>query len=123
MPPPSATERLIDIVAHLGGPRIIPGDIEWAVDLPAGKQLVDWIAAQLDSDDERGSDGGVDRALRVSMKDIALEPEEVYLWVILRRVSQVDFEDVFQASDCRVNRSTQINLDGARISFLLFSAI
>lgn len=72
VPHPSATESLVDIVAHLGGPRIVPGDIEWAVDLPAGRQLVEWIAAQLDSNDE-------DRDLELSLKTIALEPEEAAL--------------------------------------------
>lgn len=50
----------------------MPGDIEWAVDLPAGRQLVEWIAAQLDSNDE-------DRDLELSLKTIALEPEEAAL--------------------------------------------
>ncbi|KAF7979029.1 hypothetical protein HWV62_44013 [Athelia sp. TMB] len=78
----SATENLIKIATHFGGRRMNLEDIEWATDLPAGKRLVDWIAAQLDPDVEQDGAGGGVRThsalqLAVSLKDVSLESEEI----------------------------------------------
>jgi len=68
-----ALNQLPAIISALGGPSIQAEDIEWAIDLPAGKRLVDWVAAQL-LDDE--IDDG-DKAHQAALRNIALEAGEV----------------------------------------------
>lgn len=67
----SASEQLVSIVSHLGGPKVTSGDIEWATDLPAGKKLIDWLASQVDDSED------VDYKTHASLRDIALEREEI----------------------------------------------
>jgi hypothetical protein len=81
----SAPELVSSIVSHLGGPAIDPADVEWALDFPAGKALVEWLANQL------RVDGGVDEEIdndenevllyQAALKDIALEEEEAQMYV------------------------------------------
>lgn len=55
---------------------VSPPEIEWAIDLQAGKQLIGWLADQLDGDAEAGVEGpAIDRMRRAASKDIALERE------------------------------------------------
>lgn len=73
----SAPNQLSVIISALGGPSIQAEDIEWAIDLPAGKRLVDWIAAQLldyETDDGRETH-------QAALGNIALEAEEVDMCV------------------------------------------
>lgn len=65
-------KQLSAIILALGGPSIQVEDIEWAIDLPVGKKLMDWIAAQL-LDDEIDDD----RSCQVALRNIALEDGEV----------------------------------------------
>jgi hypothetical protein len=70
------SSQLSSIISTLGGPSIQAEDIEWAIDLPAGKKLVDWLAAQfLDETDTS------DMTRRVSLRNIALEAAEAELCV------------------------------------------
>jgi hypothetical protein len=76
--------QLSAIIYALGGPSINVEDIEWAIDVPAGKKLVDWIAAQL-LDDE--IDGG-ENAYKAALRNIALEAGEVEMCVPVLRKDQ-----------------------------------
>jgi hypothetical protein len=73
----SAPSKLSAIISALSGPPIQVEDIEWALALPAGKKLVDWIAAQL-LDEEIESENGTNNAnYQAALRDIALEAGEV----------------------------------------------
>jgi hypothetical protein len=80
-----APEKLSSTVRHLGGPNIPTADIEWAMDLPAGKCLVEWLAAQLESGLGTSSivDGhdGVLLDIQASLGMIALEDDEAQVYV------------------------------------------
>ena len=39
--------RVVELVSHLGGPSCASDELKWAADIPAGKQLLDWLASQL----------------------------------------------------------------------------
>ncbi|KAK0212227.1 hypothetical protein DFS33DRAFT_1376736 [Desarmillaria ectypa] len=64
------------MVRLLDGPSVKAEEIEWAVDLEAGKTLIDWLAAQmplnLDMDDDN-----LELAQKTVLTGIALEMEEV----------------------------------------------
>lgn len=83
-------DRFSDIVSCLGGPAVTPSDIEWVVDLPAGKQLVDWIVAQVEGapeSDEAISQLSNEQGLKACLSDIALETEELET---LRKAQQLN---------------------------------
>ncbi|KAF9463578.1 hypothetical protein BDZ94DRAFT_1308690 [Collybia nuda] len=76
----SSTKRLTKIIFDLGGPPVADSDIEWALDLPAGMKLLDWLAAQLgDSNGEKDDTISVDEGneYNKNLRAIALEAEEV----------------------------------------------
>ena len=63
---------VLQLVSHLGGPECIPEDLDWAVDIPAGKQLLEWLASQTLDYPEQG-----DRpTLESVVSPIMLYPEE-----------------------------------------------
>jgi hypothetical protein len=68
------SQKLFSTISRLGGPDISPGEVEWVTDLPAGKQLMEWLENQLmdDSDAKRGHS----ETDWVAWKDIALERNE-----------------------------------------------
>jgi hypothetical protein len=70
--PQMACRAVTTIVSELGGPSINPVDIEWALDIPAGKRLIHWLANQL---------GHETSTLGASLRCIALEAEEVTMFV------------------------------------------
>ncbi|KAG7449967.1 uncharacterized protein BT62DRAFT_1073366 [Guyanagaster necrorhizus] len=72
----SSTEKLVSMVRLLDGPSVKAEEIEWAVDLEAGKTLIDWLAAQtpLHLDVEESS---LELAQKIVLTGIALEREEV----------------------------------------------
>ncbi|KAK0226597.1 hypothetical protein IW262DRAFT_778017 [Armillaria fumosa] len=72
----SSTEKLVSMVHILDGPSVKAEEIEWAMDLEAGKTLIDWLAAQMPSylDVE---DDNVDLAQKTVLTGLALEKEEV----------------------------------------------
>lgn len=69
--------QLSAIISALNGPPIQVEDIEWAMDLPDGKKLLDWIAAQLLDDELDDAD------CQAALHDIALEAGEVDMCVIV----------------------------------------
>ncbi|THH21859.1 hypothetical protein EUX98_g8259 [Antrodiella citrinella] len=69
-------EKFCAITKSLGGPDIAPADIEWANDIPAGRDLLKWIADQLYDTDVSATDSPFIPALH----SIALEHEEVKLY-------------------------------------------
>jgi hypothetical protein len=81
--------QLSAIILALGGPPIQVEDIEWAIDLPAGKKLVDWIAAQL-VDDEIDDDG--DGNYQAALRNIALEAGEVDMCVVVPGNNEPPFD-------------------------------
>ncbi|KAJ7655622.1 hypothetical protein DFH06DRAFT_1329071 [Mycena polygramma] len=77
-----STETVTTIVSLLGGPEIPADDLDWALDLPAGQKLFQWLVSQVkDSESELPSDGvtdGSDR-LRAALQAISLEEDEVQM--------------------------------------------
>jgi hypothetical protein len=72
---------LAAIISALSGPSIKPADIEWAADLPTGKKLLEWIAAQLLDEyieDHERDDHSMTAA---TLRDIALEAGELDMYV------------------------------------------
>lgn len=73
----SASQKLVSVISYLGGPNITSGDIDWAIDLPAGKRLIEWLADQVDDEQvSNAGDSGVERRYYVALKSVALEQEE-----------------------------------------------
>jgi len=73
----SPPEILSLMVSDLCGVDVPSSDIEWAMDLPAGKTLIEWLASQMciEKNDE-GRD--LDKSDRQScVEGIVLENEEV----------------------------------------------
>ena len=83
----SAPEILSSAVCHLDGPNIPSADIEWAMDIPAGRCIIEWVVAQLEqglhssSDTQRrgGQFGSMD--ILASLEAITLDDEEVQMYV------------------------------------------
>lgn len=99
-------KQLSAIISALGGPSIQVEDIEWAIDLPVGKKLMDWIAAQL-LDDEIDDD----RSCQVALRNIALEDGEVDMCVIfavkiIHRLTATKFES------CRTQECIECHQSG-----------
>ncbi|KAF7362399.1 hypothetical protein MVEN_00587100 [Mycena venus] len=70
------TETATTIVSLLGGPALNAEDIDWALDLPAGQKLLEWLVSQVEIP---SADDGTDRsdALRAALQAISLEDDEV----------------------------------------------
>ncbi|KAH7876738.1 uncharacterized protein C8R40DRAFT_1169252 [Lentinula edodes] len=68
----SDVQKFCTIVSCLGGPAYTPNELEWVTQVPSGKALIGWIAAQLHSEDDENSGQAV-------LSRIALEAEEVKL--------------------------------------------
>ena len=91
MPHPGKTtiSTVLEILAHLGGPECSPEELEWAVDIPAGKQLLEWIASQADTEgqidrgqivgNEQQPKGGSALNLRASLSPVALYQDELQM--------------------------------------------
>lgn len=78
-----APSKLCAIISALGGPPIQAEDIEWALDLPAGKKLVDWIAAQLLDEEIELENGTINATCQAALRGIALEVGEVDMCVFV----------------------------------------
>ncbi|KAJ3863395.1 hypothetical protein EV359DRAFT_43212 [Lentinula novae-zelandiae] len=68
----SDVQKLCTIVSCLGGPAYTPNELEWVTQVPSGKALIGWIAAQLHSEDDENLG-------QAALSRIALEAEEVKL--------------------------------------------
>jgi hypothetical protein len=75
------TETVTTIVSLLGGPQFNADDIDWALDLPAGQRLLEWLVSQVD---ELSADDGMNGsdALRAALQAISLEEDEVQMFVL-----------------------------------------
>lgn len=69
-----ASNKLLSIISRLGGPDIAHEEIEWVTDLPAGKQLVEWLESQMV--EHSGAETDHNEMVWVAWKDIALEKDE-----------------------------------------------
>ncbi|KAF8870361.1 hypothetical protein BD779DRAFT_1681211 [Infundibulicybe gibba] len=78
------SQSLSDILAALGGPDIPSTEFEWALEVPAGKALLEWIAAQT-SGVESGED---ELGLEAALARIALEGEEVDILTHAKGIGQ-----------------------------------
>ncbi|KAJ6491673.1 hypothetical protein C8R47DRAFT_1195402 [Mycena vitilis] len=81
-----STKAVSAIVSLLGGPEIPADDLDWALDLPAGQKVFEWLVSQVkDSDcesDELPSDelpSDAYNGLRVVLQAISLEEDEVQM--------------------------------------------
>lgn len=82
--PRNAPEVLATFVSVLGGPEIAPIDIEWAMDLSAGRGLIEWFADQVLLDDEiltRSPEDQI-KCYQAALERIGLEDEEVQTCVV-----------------------------------------
>jgi hypothetical protein len=68
------TETVTTIVSLLGGSQFNADDIDWALDLPAGQRLLEWLVSQV-------GDLSTDDALRTALQAISLEEDEVQMSV------------------------------------------
>ncbi|KAI0359562.1 hypothetical protein OH77DRAFT_1587031 [Trametes cingulata] len=98
MAPPSYNDSLAEvtrILHHLGGPRTSAEELEWAQDIPAGKQLLEWLPSQnsvaeldlLNSVNERLGHMELteDALCQTVLSPIALHQDEIH---VSERISQ-----------------------------------
>ena len=81
--------RVLTLVSHLGGPSCTEDELKWATDIPAGKELLDWLAGQLPeptftdrvagsgSNHNAGPTRDVSGLIQTTISPIALYGEEV----------------------------------------------
>ncbi len=79
--------QVLDLVSHLGGPNRTEDELKWASDIPAGKQLLEWLASQLPdptltdgvagSNHNAGPTHDVSGLIQTAVFPIALHGEEV----------------------------------------------
>ncbi|KAJ7032710.1 hypothetical protein C8F04DRAFT_1261561 [Mycena alexandri] len=76
------TETATTIVSLLGGPELNAEDIDWALDVPAGQRLLEWLVSQVELPAD-SDDSGTDKSdtLRAALGAIALEEDEVQMFV------------------------------------------
>ncbi|KAF8216375.1 hypothetical protein K438DRAFT_1953326 [Mycena galopus ATCC 62051] len=72
------TETATAIVSLLGGPEFNAEDIDWAMDLPAGQRLLDWLVSQVELEVAAADDATSD-SLRAALQAISLENDEVQM--------------------------------------------
>ena len=65
------------MISRLGGPDISPEEIEWATDLPAGKNLLEWFTNQFPNDLSVG--GGWSETDWVAWKDINIRTRGIFV--------------------------------------------
>jgi predicted phosphohydrolase len=74
------TEKVTAVVSQLGGPIVAPEDIAWALDLPAGRELLQFLADQIQGTEMAQTEkGGNDRTRydSAALRGIALEGDEL----------------------------------------------
>lgn len=80
------SKRFSTLISTLGGEPLNPEDIEWALDVPAGKQLLNWLTAQLNENEGGASSSivcsqGVLQRQAAALHAIALTGEELSMCV------------------------------------------
>ncbi|KAJ6518670.1 hypothetical protein C8R45DRAFT_1084780 [Mycena sanguinolenta] len=77
------TETATSIVSLLGGPQITSEDIDWALDLPAGQRLLDWLVSQVEipgSPANENTDASLSRAAAAAaLHAVALDDGEIQM--------------------------------------------
>ncbi|KAJ7188888.1 hypothetical protein C8R46DRAFT_1341532 [Mycena filopes] len=74
------TETVTTIVSLLGGPKLNAEDIDWALDDPAGRRLLEWLVSQVElAADDTNAGGDESDAVRAALAEIALEQDEVQM--------------------------------------------
>ncbi|KAJ7198559.1 hypothetical protein GGX14DRAFT_666027 [Mycena pura] len=81
----NTAQFVTSIVSLLGGPELNAEDIEWALGIPAGQRLLEWIVSQAVQQNANDATTDAD-ALRVALQAISLEEDELCK---LRRVTAV----------------------------------
>ena len=76
MSPQSNVETLARIVTALGDDTSRPEDIEWANEMPSGRDMLAWIASQLSAPEDAVHD---DDDILASLSAIALDDAELKL--------------------------------------------
>ena len=66
--------RALEIISHLGGPECSPDELQWAMDIPAGKQLLEWLASQTTNDDPRQDTSADDSTTQDDRLEAILAP-------------------------------------------------
>ena len=83
--------RVLTLVSHLGGPSCTEDELKWAADIPAGNELLGWLAGQLPdptftlrvagsgsgSNHNAGPTRDVSGLIQTSISPIALYSEEI----------------------------------------------
>ena len=78
MSPQSNVETLTRIITALGDDTSRPEDIEWANEMPSGRDMLAWIASQLSAPEDAVHDDDDDDIL-ASLSAIALDDAELKL--------------------------------------------
>ncbi|KAF7370705.1 hypothetical protein MSAN_00703700 [Mycena sanguinolenta] len=71
------TETATSIVSLLGGPQFNPEDIDWALDLPAGQRLLDWLVSQVEIPGSPAKNTDASPSLAAALHAVALEDDEI----------------------------------------------
>ena len=75
--------RVLQVIDHLGAPEYQSQDLYWAADIPEGKQLLEWLAAQSLPVHNHGAENGPAadaRILQTSLSSVALYRDELELY-------------------------------------------
>ena len=103
------TEKVTTVVSQLGGPIVAPQDIAWALDMPAGRELLQFLADQMQGTGmaHLTTEKGVNDRARgdgAALRGIALESDELKSWVLcLKSLTILLIFGAFVTS-CRWNR-------------------
>jgi len=86
----SKASKVANLISSLGGPTVNLSNIARANDLETGNPLLTWLADQLGkfndsleraTDDAHEKEEECERRTRAEMTELALEPEEVFMFV------------------------------------------
>jgi hypothetical protein len=73
----ASVRRLTTLISLLSGPPINPSEIEWALEVPAGKTLIDWLGSQLGEAFDVDPDISEETRLKAAVTRIGLEHDEL----------------------------------------------
>ncbi|KZT22481.1 hypothetical protein NEOLEDRAFT_1137937 [Neolentinus lepideus HHB14362 ss-1] len=75
------SHTLSEIIECFGDPNVLQNELDWMRDIPAGKQLLDWLVSQAEEDSACADASHIrvpdKQALRACFGSIALETEEL----------------------------------------------
>ncbi|KAJ6590037.1 hypothetical protein DFH09DRAFT_221007 [Mycena vulgaris] len=77
------SETITTIVSLLGGPNLNAEDIGWALDLPAGRRLLEWLVSQVEF--EAADDSS--ESLRAALQAISVEDDELQMLRATRKAT------------------------------------